>query len=165
MKRKKFVSVFKIRILWHQKYIYTRNELVMMETFIADFHTNLYILWIQKLVFRLPEVCILGANHCGNAPHEAFKRCSTNKDVSCCRDYSYRVVDSFSHQIQSWYYGVNVSLSIEGIVVDHFSAPTQTEISVTLQAHTHHAVFHSFFSGDIWKIDGGVTNTRNFMLI
>ena len=38
---------------------------------------------------------------------------------------------------------------IKGISLEHFSAPTQTETAETPQAHTLHAVFHSFFSDDI----------------
>ena len=48
----------------------------------------------------------------------------------------------FAHQIQSEYYGGNLSVSIEGIVLENFSAPTHTEISVTPQARICHAVFH-----------------------
>ena len=47
------------------KKIYTRKELVMMETTISDFHTSFYIPAIQKLAFHLPHVRILGTNHCG----------------------------------------------------------------------------------------------------
>ena len=39
-------------------------------------------------------------------------------------------------------------MSIEGIALDHFSAPTHTEITGTPQDRTHHYVFHSFFSDD-----------------
>ena len=35
---------------------------------------------------------------------------------------------------------------IEGIALEHFSAPPQTETSVTPQELTHYAAFHSFFS-------------------
>ena len=45
--------------------IYTRKELVIMETTIYDFHTSFYIPAIQKLDFHLPYVRILGTNHCG----------------------------------------------------------------------------------------------------
>ena len=45
--------------------IYTRKELVMMETKISDFHTSFYIPAIQKMSFNLPHVRILGTNHCG----------------------------------------------------------------------------------------------------
>ena len=36
--------------------IYTRKELVMMETSIADFHKSFYIPAIKKLAFHLPHV-------------------------------------------------------------------------------------------------------------
>ena len=39
----------------------------------------------------------------------------------CRRDFADRLVASFSHQIQSEYYGVNRSVSIEGITLEHFS--------------------------------------------
>ena len=42
--------------------IYTRKELVMMETAIYDFHTIFYIPAIQKLAFHIPHVRILGTN-------------------------------------------------------------------------------------------------------
>ena len=45
--------------------MYTRKELVMMETTISDFRTSFYIPAIQKLAFRLPHVRILGTNNCG----------------------------------------------------------------------------------------------------
>ena len=40
--------------------IYTRKELVMMETTISDFRTSFYIPDIQNLAFHLPHVRILG---------------------------------------------------------------------------------------------------------
>ena len=54
--------------------IYTRKELVMMETTISDFHTSLYITEIQKLEFHIPHIQILGTNHCGDSRQTAFKR-------------------------------------------------------------------------------------------
>ena len=36
--------------------------------------------------------------------------------------YSERVVASFAHYIQSEYYGGNISVSIKGILLEHFSA-------------------------------------------
>ena len=53
--------------------IYTRKELVMMETTISNFHTNFYIPEIQKLVFRISHVQILGTNHCDDSCRTAFK--------------------------------------------------------------------------------------------
>ena len=46
--------------------IYTRKELVMMETTICDFNTSFYIPSIQRLPFYLPNVHILGTNYCGS---------------------------------------------------------------------------------------------------
>ena len=54
--------------------LYTIKDLFMMETYIADLQTSLYIPEIQKLAFHLPHIHILGSNRCGNARHEAFKR-------------------------------------------------------------------------------------------
>ena len=80
--------------------IYTRKELVMMETSISDFHTSFYIPSIHKLAFHLPHVRILGKNHCGELLRTAFKRRELFQDVLCCRDYAERVVASFANQIQ-----------------------------------------------------------------
>ena len=63
--------------------IYTRKELVIMETKISDFHTTFYIPAIQKLAFNLPHVCILGTNHCGEIRHTSFKRRDLFQDVLC----------------------------------------------------------------------------------
>ena len=52
----------------------------------------------------------------------AFKRRELFQDVLCCRDYAERVVAKFTNQIQSEYYGGNISVSIEGIALEHFSA-------------------------------------------
>ena len=61
--------------------IYTRKELIMMETTISDFHTCLYIPDIHKLAFHLPHVRILGTNHCGELRRTAFKRRELFQDV------------------------------------------------------------------------------------
>ena len=58
----------------------------------------------------------------------------------CRRYYAERVVASFSDQIQSGYCGGNQSVYIEGIALEHFSAPIHTYISGITQARTHHAV-------------------------
>ena len=105
--------------------ICTRKELVTMETTVYDFHTSLYIPFIQKFSFHLPHVNILGTNHCGAMQLTAFKRRELSQYVLCCRDYSKRVVASFDHQIQSEYYGGNRSVYIEGIVLENFSAFTK----------------------------------------
>ena len=72
--------------------IYTRKELVMMETTIYDFHTCFYIPSTQMLAFHLPYVRILGTNHCGELRRTAFKRRGLFQDVLCRRDYAERVV-------------------------------------------------------------------------
>ena len=102
--------------------IYTRKELVTMETKISDFHTSFYIPAIQKLAFHLPHVRILGTNHCGEMRRTALKRREFFQDVLCRRDYAERVVASFANQIQSEYYGGNIYVSIEVIALERFSA-------------------------------------------
>ena len=81
--------------------IYTRKELVMMETTISEFNTSFYIPSIQNTAFHLPHVRILGTNHCGAMQRTSFKRRELFQDFLCRRDYSERVVANFYHQIQS----------------------------------------------------------------
>ena len=81
--------------------IYTRKELVFMETTISNFHTSFYIPKIQKLAFHIPHVQILGKNQCGEYHRTAFKRRWSFQYVVCCHDYAERLVARFSHQIQS----------------------------------------------------------------
>ena len=81
--------------------IYTRKELVMVETTISDFRTSLYIPDIQKLALHLPRGHILGTNHCGAMIHTAFKQRELFKYVLCRRDYVERVVASFANKIKS----------------------------------------------------------------
>ena len=54
--------------------IYTRKELVMMETTFSNFHTSFFIPAIQKLEFHITYVQILGTNHFGDSRLTAFKR-------------------------------------------------------------------------------------------
>ena len=42
--------------------IYTRKDLVMMETTISNFHNSFYVPAIHKLDFHMPHVRILGTN-------------------------------------------------------------------------------------------------------
>ena len=81
--------------------IYTRKELVMMETKISEFHTIYYILSNQKLAFHLPHVRILGTNVYGEMRRTAFKRRELFQDVLFRRYFAERVVASFSNKIQS----------------------------------------------------------------
>ena len=81
--------------------IYTRKELVMMETTISDFHTSFYIPAIHKLDFHLPHVRILGTNHCGELRRTAFKRNELFQDILCLCDQADGVVAIFANQIKS----------------------------------------------------------------
>ena len=116
-----------------------------METSIADFHTSLYIPAMQKLVFHIPHVRILGNNYFGNTHHETLKRRRENQHVLCHCDYAERVVASFAHQIQYEHYGGNLYVFVGGIALENFSAPQQTETATPKQALTHHAVCSLIF--------------------
>ena len=96
----------------------------MMETTISNFRTSFFIPEIHKLAFLVAHVQILGMNHCGDSRRTAFKLRESFQDVSCCRDYSERVVASLSNQIQSEYHSGNRSVPIEDISLEHFSALT-----------------------------------------
>ena len=56
----------------------------------------------------------MGKNHCGDSFQTAFMRHKSFQDVLFRCDYAESVA-SFSHQIQSEYYGKNRSLTIKGI--------------------------------------------------
>ena len=59
--------------------------------------------------------------------HTAFKRREFFQDVLCRRDYAEREVASFANKIQSEYYGGNISVYIEGIELEHFSAAQKAD--------------------------------------
>ena len=82
----------------------------------------------------------------------------------CCRDFAERVVASFSNQIQSEYYGGNISVSIEGISLEHFSTLPQIEINTSTKPCPRHAVFHFFLSDDS-KQDATTTTAHRIFLI
>ena len=100
-----------------------------MKTTISNFHKSFYIPEIQKLLFHIPHIQILGKNHCGDSRQTAFKRRKSFQNVLCRRDYAERVVASFAHQIQSTYYGGNRYVSIEVIALENFNSLPQTEIN------------------------------------
>ena len=56
-----------------------------------------------------------------------------------------RVVASFAHQIQSEYYDGNISVSIEGISLEHFSVLPKADINSTTPSRQHHKVFNYFY--------------------
>ena len=95
-------------------------------------------------MFHIPHVQILSSNHCGESRQTAFKCRESFQDVICCRRYAEKVVASLAHLIQSEYYGGNISISIEGITLEHSSALTQTEINSSTKPCPHHALFHFF---------------------
>ena len=140
--------------------IYTRKELVMTETKITYFHTTFYITAIQKLEFHLTQVHIIGKNNCGKMWRTAFKRRELFQDVPRRRDYAEGVVEKFVHQIQSEYYGGNISVSIEGISLENFNAWPNANINSTTPSHQRHAVFHSSLSDDS-KQDAATINAKS----
>ena len=56
--------------------LYTRKEIVLLETSISEYHNKHYFPEIQKLAFHFPHVSIIGTHCCGKEHHEAFKRWS-----------------------------------------------------------------------------------------
>ena len=92
-------------------------SLIRENTKIYDFRTSFYIPAIQKLAFHLPHVRILGTNNCGELHHTSFKRCDLLQNFLCRRDYDERLVAKIPNQIQSEYYGGNISVYIEGILL------------------------------------------------
>ena len=81
------------------------------------------------------------------------------QDVLCRRDYAERVVAIFAHKIQSYYYGGNISVYIEGIESENFRALPQKYINSTTPSLQRHALFHSFLSDDS-KQDSATNNTH-----
>ena len=144
--------------------IYTRKELVMMETNNYDFHMSFYIPDIQALTFHLPHVHILVTNQCVTMRRTAFKLCELFKNVLCHQDYAERVIVSFDHQIQSEYCGGNRSVSIEGIKLERFSALPKADINSTKSSRQQHAVFQPFLS-DGRKKDSATTTAHIKLLI
>ena len=70
-----------------------------------------------------------------------FKGRELFQDVIFLRDYAERVVTSFANKIKSEYYGGNISVSIEGIALQHFSASLQKK---SIQLHHHVNVMKYF---------------------
>ena len=82
----------------------------------------------------------------------------------CCCDYAEKIVASFHHKTQSEYYGVKISVSIEGISLEHFSALPQTEIKPSTKSRPRHSVFKYFLSDDS-KHDASKTTSHSKYLI
>ena len=75
----------------------------------------------------------------------AFKRRELFQDFLCRRDYAEGLVANFDNQIQSEYYDGNISVSIEGIVLEHFITVPQADNNLSTLSRQCHAVFHSFY--------------------
>ena len=60
--------------------LYTIKYIVIMEIYIADFYTSLFIPSIQNIALNLPHVRILGTHQCGNTHCQVFKRHSDFQD-------------------------------------------------------------------------------------
>ena len=80
----------------------------MMETTISNFSYNFLYSRIQKLVFNIPYIQILGKNHCGDSRQTEFNPLESFQDVLCCRDYSEREVASFPTK-----YNQNIMVEID----------------------------------------------------
>ena len=103
---------------------------------------------------------IIYTNNCGAIRRTSFKQRELFQDVLCSRDYAERVVASFSHQIQSKYYGGNILVSIYGIALGNSSVLPKADINSTTPSRQCHAVFHSFLSDDR-KQDSATTNAHS----
>ena len=68
---------------------------------------------------------MIGNHHCSNTLLEAFKNCTDCQYVLFRQGYAECVEASFLHQIQPEYYGDNISGSIKGITLEHFSSTDQ----------------------------------------
>ena len=86
-----------------------------------DFYQYLYITTIKKLAVHLPHLKIIGTHHCGNTRQGEFKSRPNFQDVLYRYNNEERVVAIFANQIQSEFYHGNRSVSIEGVLLDHFS--------------------------------------------
>ena len=84
---------------------------------------------------------IIETHQYGKELHEAFKFRRRQHCVLCHSDYNEQIASIFAHQIQSEYYGGNRCVSIEGIVLDHFSDSNQARSSLTYEAVSRQAVF------------------------
>ena len=80
--------------------VYTRTELVLLETSIAEYHKKVYMPAIQKMEFYFPYLRILVTHHSGKKNYEVFKYRGELHNVLCWRDYAELVVSSFDYKIK-----------------------------------------------------------------
>ena len=125
---------------------YTREKRLCYQKYqLQNFMESFYIPGIQKIAFCFPHVCILGTHHFVKERRDEFKIWGNLHDVLCFRDYAEQVVASFSHQIQSEYYGGNRSVSNEGVYLVHFNASHHPIPLLAIDNMSQHAVFCYFF--------------------
>ena len=135
----------------------------MTEKTISKFHTSFYIPAIQKLEFHITHVQIMVTNHCGNHFRTAFKRHKSFQDVLCRRDYDERLVAIFDQKIQSEYCGGNISVSIEGIALEHFSDLPETGMNPSKKSCPLHAVFRFFLDDSKQDSDTTTSHSKRFI--
>ena len=87
---------------------------------------------------------ILGTQQRGKERREAFKHRSKYHEILCRSDYAGIIVSIFAQQIKSKYYDGNRSASIEGIALENFRSPTQSNSSVSDKEVSRQAVFRYF---------------------
>ena len=78
--------------------------------------------------------------------------------------YAERLVSIFTRQVQCEYCGGNISLYIEGIVLEQFSTFKQLVVLSYSGDLSWHAVFHSFSSDEI-KQDAGTTSDIQLLFV
>ena len=113
---------------------------------------------------RIIEILLIVPSVVFQQQRTAFKRRELFKDVLCRRDYAEMVVASFANQIKYEYYGGNISVSIEGIALEHSIAAQQADINSYTLSLPRHAVFHSFLSDNI-KQDAATNTAHSKRLI
>ena len=94
------------------------------------------------MVSHLPHLHILGTHHCGKEYSEAFRCRGFYQDLTCCHDYEESLVEIFSNQIQSEYYGDSISVSMVFILLETFCVQKHLEPTSVKNNPSSHAVFH-----------------------
>ena len=135
-----------------------------METTISDSCTSFYIPEIHQLTFHVPDVQILGTYHYGYSRQTAFKHLEYFQDLCCRSNYTEHVAAIFARQVQSEYFGCNISLSVQDISLENCSALPHTRIKASTKSCPRHAVFHFFCRMIANKILTILLHTSNVLL-
>ena len=67
--------------------LYTRKDIVLLETYITEFHDKLYIISIKKLAINFLYVHILGIQCCGKERRGTFNIREALQAFLCQHDY------------------------------------------------------------------------------